>query len=150
MIRIASILCCFGCIASFLYAQNPPKFSSAQQTISYQLQQQKAWHLRQLPENSVLYGFEQQRVRNISYSFRFKKQQAASFNMPIVNPASLLSNQFAAPKQRLQLSSQLRQYNRQYHLWKKSSWWKDPKQGQGSVWLREFLINSKNKDIFKL
>lgn len=151
MTRIRFILSCSCGLSAAITvtAQNLPKHPTAQQVIGYQLQQEKMWRVQQLPPSSVLYKYIHQSTRSLSYNYQFKKQKETSFSMPLLNRSSIRLIELPANNQPSLLQSQLLKQKEHYNLWKKQSWWKDPQQAQGSLWLRDFL-NSKNKGAPRL
>jgi hypothetical protein len=147
MARISFIICCACGLSGALTmtAQNLPKHPTAQQVIGHQMQQEKIWRAQQLPTSSVLYKYGHSYTRGLSYTYQLKKQNETPLSMPSLNISSTRLMELPGSKQPTLLQSQLSQQKDYYNLWKKQSWWKDPKQAQGSQWLRDFLINSKNK-----
>lgn len=151
MAPISFILSCACCTfnAIMMHAQNLSKHPAAQQVIGYQLQQEKIWRAQQLPKSSVLYKYSHPYTSGLSYTYQFKKQKEFSAG-PLPDISSVRLMKLPASGQPSLLQSQLSQQKDYYNLWRKQSWWKDPQQAQGSLWLRDFLINAKNKGALKL
>jgi len=128
-------------------AQSLPKDPTPQQVVSYQLQQQKIWNTQQLPKNSVLYKSDHRYAnwQGLQFSFKKEKQPVLAFPLPLLpvyQPSIINStSQQSLPVLRANLLQQKQLFNQ----WKKQSWWKDPAKAQGSLWLRDFLINSKSR-----
>ena len=139
--------------AAAIIAQNLPKHPAPPQIAGYQVRQQKIWNKQQLPKNSILFKSDNRYDAWQSHTFNFKKEKEIVISLPSIDlfttPELNLMNIPVSPQSSLlqtQLFLQRRQYN---NLWKKQSWWKDTQQMQGSLWLRNFLIQSKSKNNFR-
>lgn len=155
MPRISFLLCSGVCVfnATVIIGQSLPKNPTQQQVIGYRIQQQKMWNAQQLPKNSVLFKSDQRYAAWQSREFSFKKEKEPAIALPSArlfpkhNPAIMNAT---SPQSLPLLQSNMFQERQWYNQWRKQSWWKDPTKAQGSLWLRDFLINSKGRNNYQL
>ena len=154
MPRIHFLLCCGVGVLNAVVAdaQGLPKNPTPQQTVGYQMQQQKIWNTQQLPKNSVLFKSDYRYSAWQSREFNFKKEKKPAINFPsrlfpVQDPAMRNTRSF----QSLPLpQSNLFQQKKLFNQWRKQSWWKDPAKANGCLLLRDFLINSKGQSNYYL
>jgi len=143
------ILLCSGIVllgTIDLKAQSLPKNPTAHQDVGYHIVEQQRWNTQQLPQSSVLYKaarkypgwqsktFSLKRETQSSLLFSSTRQQSVQYNESINSLSSPpLPFLKPGPAQHKQLYSQWQKENRLKEL-------------QGSMLLKDFLIQSKNKN----
>ena len=147
------ILLCSGiCLLSTtnVSGQSLPKNPAPQQVIGYRMVEQQRWNTQQLPKNSVLYKADRKYAGWQSLQFKFKKEKQPLIDLSSIRLVSLSGNEVmnASSSQQLPfLKANLLHQKQLYSQWQKQSWLKDM---QGSMLLRDFLIQSKSKGNFHL
>ncbi|MEJ8841777.1 hypothetical protein WG954_05230 [Lacibacter sp. H375] len=123
-------------------AQNLPKNPTLQQLAGYHNKQQQNWQQKQLPQSSVTYKFSTNYGQSSTSEVRkVPPSVPVSVNYPLPASASTIQQTTPAPF----LQSFLLEERKQYMLWQKQSWWKDPGKLKGAELLRDFYIaNRKN------
>jgi len=144
IILLCSGICLLGTID--LKAQSLPKNPTAQQVVGYHTVEQQRWNTQQLPQSSVLYKAARKYPGLQSKTFSFKKEKQPSF---MFSSATKQSDQYRESINSLSspalpfLQSNLSQHKQLYSQWQKE---KRLKELQGSGLLKDFLIQSKNKN----
>lgn len=152
MPRTILLICSGVCLlnAIDIDGQNLPKNPTPQQVVGYRTVEQQRWNSQQLPKNSILYKSDRKYAGWQSLQFRFKKEKQPVIDLSSIRSVTLPGDELmhAASSQQLPfLKSNLVQHKQLYSQWQKESWLKDI---HGSMWLRDFLIQSKNKNGFHL
>ncbi len=152
MPRIILLICSGFSLLNTAYSngQTLPKNPTAQQVVGYRMAEQQRWNSQQLPKNSVQYSFDRKTPGWQSLQFNFKKEKQPVINFSSVKFFSVPANSFMGSSDAAKLPflrSNLFQQKKLYDQWRKESWLKDMK---GSMWLREFLIQSKSRSNFIL
>ena len=135
--------------ATCVSAQSLPKNPTPQQVVGYRMVEQQRWNSQQLPKNSVLYKTDRKYPGWQSLQFNFKKQKQPVIDLSSIRTVGLFNNEMNSPaSQQLPfLKSNLLHQKQLYRQWQKESWMKDI---QGSMLLRDFLMQSKNRNSFHL
>lgn len=150
MPRTTFIVCSGICLwlTTALFGQvPPPKHPSHQQVVGYTLQQQRAWHHRQLPANSVLlksnsnypasHAFLQNRnlmdlpVYEIPYGFSIKQPYAL-----YPTPKAVMAEDMSFSFLQLYLDKERARYTNQLQHKR----WADPMDPWASLLLRDLII----------
>lgn len=134
-------------------SQNLPENPTIQQVIGYHQFEQQRWNTMQLPKNSVLFKSERKYAGWQSFQFDFKKEKRPEVNLFMARYSPLQSNKvtdFSSNSKSPFQQSNLKLPKHSYNQWQKENWLKDLLDGQGSLWLREFIIQNKNKNFFHL
>lgn len=141
---LASGICLLGTID--IAAQSLPKNPTAQQLVGYQIAEQQRWNTQQLPKNSVLYKAERKYPGWQSQPFSLKKEKLPA---PVFSSTRLPDSQnhgsindLGSPQLPF-LQSNLVQHKQLYSQWQKERRLKDL---QGSMLLKDFLLQSKSKN----
>ena len=152
MPRTILLICSGVCLLSTTYinGQSLPKNPTPQQVVGYRMGEQQRWNSRQLPKNSFLYKSERKYAGWQSLQFNFKKEKQPVIDLSSIGSVALPGDELmnAAASQQLRfLKSNLVQHKQLYNQWQKESWLKDI---HGSMWLRDYLIQSKSRNSFHL
>ena len=123
-------------------AQILPKNPTLQQLAAYHNKQQQNWQQKQLPLSSVTYKFGTNHHQSQATAFG-KVQPTVPLAINYMLPAPVRENQLLILAPFLQ--SFLLEEQKQYMLWQKQSWWKDPGKLKGSELLRAFYISNRKK-----
>jgi hypothetical protein len=151
MPRTILLLICSGvCLLNTTYinGQSLPKNPTPQQVVGYRMTEQQRWSSQQLPKNSVLYKTDQKHAGWQSLQFNFKKEKQPVIDLSSIRTVSLPGDELmnSSSSQQLPfLKANLLHQKQLYSQWQKQSWLKDV---QGSMLLRDFLMQSKNKNNF--
>ena len=147
IILFCSVICLLAVTA--ITAQSLPKNPTVQQVVGYRMVEQQRWNSQQLPKNSVLYKTDRKYAGWQSIQFNFKKEKQPVIDLSSIRTVSLPGDELInAPHQQLPfLKTNLFHQKQLYSQWQKQSWLKDL---QGSMLLRDFLIQSKTKNSFHL
>jgi hypothetical protein len=145
-----SFILCSGfllLITTDVLAQSPPKNPTPQQVVGYRMVEQQRWNSQQLPKNSVLYKTDRNNPGWQTLQFNFKKQKQPVLDLSSIRTVGLFNNEMnSTSSQQLPfLRSNLLHHKQLYRQWQKESWMKDI---QGSMLLRDFLMQSKNSNNF--
>ena len=144
IIILCSGICLLGTID--LKAQSLPKNPTAQQVVGYHTVEQQRWNTQQLPQSSVLYKATQKYPGSQSKAFSFKNEKQPSFMFSSAAKQSVQYNEsinsLSSPALPF-LQSNLAQHKQLYSQWQKENRLKEL---QGSMLLKDFLIQSKNKN----
>ena len=148
IILLCSGICLLGTID--LKAQSLPKNPTVQQVVGYRTVEQQRWNTQQLPQNSVLYKAARKYPGWQSKPFSFKKEKQPSFRFSSASKQSVQYNEsinsLSSPALPF-LQSNLAQHKQLYSQWQKENRLKEL---QGSMLLKDFLIQSKNKNGLQL
>jgi len=144
IILLCSGICLLGTID--LWAQSLPKKPTAQQVVGYRTVEQQRWNTQQLPQSSVLYKAARKYPGWQSKAYSFKKEKQSSFLFSSATQQDVRYhesiNSLSSPQLPF-LQSNLAQHKQLYSQWQKENRLKEL---QGSSLLRDFLIQSKNKN----
>ncbi len=135
--------------ATDVSAQSPPKNPTPQQVVGYRMHEQQRWNSEQLPKNSVLYKTDRKYPGWHTFQFNFKKQKPPVIHLSSIRSLGLFNSEMNSPSsQQLPFLRSILLHQKQlYRQWQKKSWMKDI---QGSMLLRDFLIQSKSSNSFHL
>ena len=130
-------------------SQGLPKNPTPQQVVGYRMVEQQRWNSQQLPKNSVLYKTDRKYPGWQTLQFNFKKQKQPVIDLSSIRTVGLFNNELNSPaSQQLPfLKANLLHQKQLYRQWQKESWMKDI---QGSMLLRDLLMQSKNRNSFHL
>ena len=130
-------------------SQGLPKNPTPQQVVGYRMEEQQRWNSQQLPKNSVLYKTDRKYPGWQTLPFNFKKQKQPVIDLSSIRTVGLFNNELYAPaSQQLPfLKANLLHQKQLYRQWQKESRMKDI---QGSMLLRDLLMQSKNRNSFHL
>lgn len=146
-----TILLCSGIFllsTTNVSAQSLPKNPTPQQVVGYRMAEQQQWNSQQLPKKSVLYKTDRKYPGWQSLQFNFKKQKQPMIDLSSIRSVASPNNEMNSASQQLPfLKANLLHQKQLYRQWLKESWLKDL---QGSGLLRDFLIQSKSKNNFRL
>jgi hypothetical protein len=133
--------------ATCVSAQHLPKNPTPQQVVGYRMVEQQRWNSQQLPWNSVLYKTDRKYPGWRSLQFNFIKQKQPVLDLSFTRTVGLFNNEMNSPaSQQLPfLKANLLHQKQLYRQWQKENWMKDV---QGSMLLRDFLIQSKSSNSF--
>jgi len=144
IILLCSGICLLGTID--LKAQNLPKNPTAPQVIGYRTAEQQRWYTQQLPQNSVLYKAARKYPGWQSKAVSFKKEKQPSLMFSSAKQQSFQYresiNSLSSPQLPF-LQSNLAQHKQLYSQWQKENRLKEL---QGSMLLKDFLLQSKDKN----
>jgi hypothetical protein len=126
-------------------SQGLPKNPTPQQVVGYRMVEQQRWNSEQLPKNSILYKTDRKYPGWQTLPFNFKKQKQPVIDLSSIRTLGQFNNDLNSPSsQQLPfLKSNLYHQKQLYRQWQKESWMKDI---QGSMLLRDLLIQSKNRN----
>ena len=130
--------------------QSLPKNPIPQQVVGYRMFEQQRWNSQQLPKNPVLYKTDRKYAGGQSLQFNFKKNKQPVIDLSSIRSVVLPGDEAmnaAAPRQLPFLKANLLHQKQLYSQWQKQSWLKDL---QGSMLLRDFLLQSKSKNSLYL
>jgi hypothetical protein len=146
-----TIILCSGIFllsATNVSGQNLPKNPTPQQVVGYRMVELQQWNSQQLPMKSVLYKTGRKYPGWQSLQFNLKKQKQLMIDLSSIRSVGLPGNAMNSASQQLPfLRANLFHQKQFYRQWQKESWLKDI---QGSMLLREFLMQSKSKNNFHL
>ena len=148
-----TILLCSGIFllsTTTISGQSLPKNPTPRQVVGYRMIEQQQWNSQQLPKNSVLYKTDRKYPGWQSLQFNFKKQK-----QPVIDLSSIRSVSLPGDKLMKSSSSQQLPFLKANPLHKKQlyrQWLKENrlKDIQGSMLLKDFLMQSKNRNSFHL
>lgn len=153
MPRIIYLVCSGICLllTTAAYGQAPlPKHPSLQQIVGYQMRQQHAWNLQQLPANSVLLKNAQNYTAHLTYLHHRDQRKLPPLHPGYsftIKPAYTLYPDYRAALEEEATLSFLQLYlsreRKQYADWQKSRWLLDPASNFGSGILKEFVAPNK-------
>ncbi|MEP7373830.1 MAG: hypothetical protein ABI675_10605 [Chitinophagaceae bacterium] len=152
MPRTIFFICSGVCLlnTTFINSQSLPKNPTPRQVVGYRITEQQRWNAQQLPKNSVLYKTDRKYPGWQSLQFNFKKEKQPVIDLSSLRsvplPGDELINSFSS-QQLPFLKANLLHQKQLYSQWQKQNWQKDV---QGSMLLREFLIQSKSSSSFHL
>lgn len=135
--------------ATCVFGQSLPKNPTPQQVVGYRMVELQRWNSQQLPKNSVLYKTDRKYPGWQSLQFNFKKQKQPVPDLSSIRSVGLFNHEINTPGS-LQLpflKANLLHEKQLYRQWQKESRVKDL---QGSMLLRDFLIQSKSGNSFHL
>jgi len=135
---------------TYINGQSLPKNPTPQQVVGYRVGEQQRWNSQQLPKNSVLYKADRKYPGWQSLQFNFKKEKQYTIDLSSIGSVTLPGDEVMNPAASPQLpflKSNLVQHTQLYSQWQKETWMKDI---HGSMWLRDFLIQSKSRNSFHL
>jgi hypothetical protein len=152
MPRTILLICSGVCLLNTTYTngQSLPKNRTPQQVVGYRMVEQQRWNAQQLPKNSILYKTDRKYGGWQSLQFNFKKEKQPVIDLSSIRLVSLPGNELmngSSSQQLPFLKANLLHQKQLYSQWQKQSWLKDM---QGSMLLRDFLIQSKSKGNFHL
>jgi hypothetical protein len=152
MPRTILLICSGFCLLNTTYTigQSLPKNPTPQQVVGYRVTEQQRWNSQQLPKNSVLYKTDRKYPGWQSLQFNFKKEKQPVIDLSSLRTVSLPGDELlnnSSSRQLPFLKANLFHQKQLYSQWQKQSWLKDM---QGSMLLRDFLIQSKSNSSFHL
>jgi hypothetical protein len=152
MPRTTSLVCSGICLllTTVVFAQAPlPRHPTHQQVVGYTLQQQQAWHHRQLPANSVLFKSSPNYSASHAFLHHRSLMDLPAYDTPYgfsIKQAYPLYPDFQSATRENRPFSFLKLYlakeRTQYSSWLVNQRWLDPLQPFGSLLLRDLIIPS--------
>lgn len=148
-----TILLCSGIFllsTTNVSGQSLPKNPTPRQVVGYRTVEQQQWHSQQLPKNSVLYKTDRKYPGWQSFQFNFKKQKQPVIDLSSVRSVSLRGDELlrgSSSQQLPFLKTNIFHKKQLYSQWQKQNRLKDV---QGSMLLRDFFMQSKNKNSIHL
>jgi hypothetical protein len=148
-----TILLCSGIFllsTTNVSGQSLPKNPTVQQVVGYRIVEQQQWNSQQLPKNSIVYKTGRKYPGWQSLQFNFKKQKQPVIDLSSIRAVSLPGDELlkgSSSQQLAYLKTSLFHKKQLYSQWQKQNRLKNI---QGSMLLRDFFIQSKNKSSLHL